>query len=49
MVMVVDEEGKLKEPVYNGKATCEASVSNAIHPRDGIVGTALICPTEMIK
>jgi hypothetical protein len=41
-LMLIDEEGKLKELEYNIEATRIAKENNLIYPSDYIVGNALI-------
>lgn len=41
-LMLIDEEGKLKELEYNIEATRIAKKNNLIYPSDYIVGNALI-------
>lgn len=45
--MVVDEEGKFKDYDYNQKAT--EMVQKCFNTRDYIVGTVLVCSSDMIE
>ena len=49
-IMIIDEEGKLRsEPKVNQKATVIAWKYMAIHPKDVVVGDAIVCDTKMFK
>lgn len=50
-IMVIDEEGKLRQPLKpkNALATAEAHAVRAIHPADYIAGDALICKSEELR
>ncbi|MBD5237533.1 MAG: DUF3846 domain-containing protein [Bacteroidales bacterium] len=47
-VMIMDEEGKLKERLFNVTATKIAYRYNAIFPGDYIVGDVIICKNDEI-
>ena len=50
LIMIIDEEGKLRsEHKVNQKATMRAWKHMAIHPKDVIVGDAIVCDTTMFK
>lgn len=50
MIMVVDEEGKLKsEPDVNVNASLIAMTHGAIFIGDKVCGDALICDTSMVR
>lgn len=48
-VMVIDEEGKLKNKPFNLVATMVASTQGAISNDDFIVGDCLVCKSEMVE
>lgn len=48
-IMILDEEGKLRDKPYNMPATQIAWTFGVIGREDKIVGPVIICPTEMLQ
>lgn len=47
-VMIIDEEGKLKNKTINSVATIVAHMRHAINPFDCIVGDVVICKNNEV-
>lgn len=49
LILVINEEGKIKGLEYNEFATELARIYDAIYPSDFIVGDVLLCRNDEIK
>lgn len=48
-IMIIDEEGKIKDLPFNKEATIIAMKNNSIYPNDYITGNAIVCKFEEFK